>query len=85
MAKVKVFLSFEFDKDNELYHNFYGQAAEHSCHQIEDYSLKEAYKPHNNSSWLKKARYLISCSVKCHRLFRPQFRKFNPSFVSEIP
>ena len=24
-------------------------------------------------------------SVKCHRLFRPQFRKFNPSFVSEIP
>ena len=23
--------------------------------------------------------------LKCHRLFRPQFRKFNPSFVSEIP
>ena len=62
MAKVKVFLSFEFDKDNKLHHNFYAQAAEHSCHQIEDYSLKEAYKPHNDSSWLRKANHLISCS-----------------------
>ena len=23
--------------------------------------------------------------VKCHRLFRPQFRKVNPSFVARIP
>ena len=23
--------------------------------------------------------------VKCHRLFRPQFRKFNPSFAARIP
>ena len=63
MAKVKVFLSFEFDKDNELHHNFYAQAARgDSCHEIEDYSLKEAYKPHNDSSWLKKAKDLISRS-----------------------
>ena len=40
MAKVKVFLSFEFDRDKELHRNFYTQAAEHSCYQIEDYSLK---------------------------------------------
>ena len=23
--------------------------------------------------------------LKCHRLFGPQFRKFNPSFVARIP
>ena len=62
MAKVKVFLSFEFGRDNELHHNFYAQATEHSCYEIEDYSLKEPYKPHNNRAWLKKARRLISCS-----------------------
>ena len=28
---------------------------------------------------------IVGDEVKCHRLFRPQFRKFNPSFVSEIP
>ena len=27
MAKVKVFLSFEFDRDGELYRNFLQQAA----------------------------------------------------------
>lgn len=63
MAKVKVFLSFEFDRDNELHHNFYAQAAcGNSCHEIEDYSLKEAYQPHNDSIWLKKAERLISSS-----------------------
>ena len=62
MAKVKVFLSFEFGKDNELHHNFYAQSAEHSCYEIEDYSMKEAYKPHNDRSWLKEARALISQS-----------------------
>ena len=62
MAKVKVFLSFEFDKDNELHHNFYAQAARgDSCHEIEDYSLKEAYRPHDDS-WVKKASAQISCS-----------------------
>ncbi len=24
-------------------------------------------------------------TMKCHRLFRPQFRKVNPSFVARIP
>ena len=63
MAKVKVFLSFEFDKDNELHHNFYAEGTRGaSRHEIEDYSLKEAYRPHNDSSWLKKARHLISRS-----------------------
>ena len=63
MAKVKVFLSFEFDRDNKLHHNFYAQAARgDSCHEIEDYSLKEAYQPHNDRVWLNKARDLISRS-----------------------
>ncbi|RKU11263.1 hypothetical protein C6501_12745 [Candidatus Poribacteria bacterium] len=61
MARVKVFLSFEFDKDEELHRNFYAQAAEYSCHEIEDYSLNEAYRPHDKS-WLKKAHAQISRS-----------------------
>ena len=62
MAKVKVFLSFEFDKDDELHHNFYAQASRgDSCYEIENYSLNEAYRPHDDS-WLKKARRLISSS-----------------------
>ena len=62
MAQVKVFVSFEFGKDNELHHNFYAQAAKHSNYAIKDYSLKEPYKPHNDRAWLKKARHLISQS-----------------------
>ena len=62
MAKVKVFLSFEFDRDEELHRNFYAQAERgDSSHEIEDYSLQEAYRPHDNS-WLKKARLQISLS-----------------------
>ena len=38
MAKVKVFLSFEFDRDADLYRNFFTQAARgDSSHEIEDY------------------------------------------------
>ena len=61
MAKVKVFLSFEFDRDEELHRNFYAQATHHSCYEIEDYSLNEAYRPHDNN-WVKKARAQISRS-----------------------
>ena len=61
MAKVKVFLSFEFDRDEELHRNFYTQATHHSCYEIEDYSLNEPYKPHDDS-WLKKASAQISRS-----------------------
>ena len=62
MAKVKVFLSFEFDKDRDIYRNFFAQADRgDSCHEIENYSLNEAYRPHDDS-WLKKARLQISRS-----------------------
>lgn len=62
MAKVKVFLSFEFDRDADLYRNFFAQARRgDSSHEIGDYSLNEAYRPHDES-WKKKARKQIDLS-----------------------
>ena len=57
MTKVRVFLSFEFGKDNKLHGNFYAQADEQSCYNICDYSLNEEYQPSNE--WLQKARNQI--------------------------
>ena len=62
MAKVKVFLSFEFDRDKKLYGDFFAQVARgDSCHDIKNCSLNEAYRPHDDS-WLKKAKEQISRS-----------------------
>ena len=63
MAKVRVFLSFEFDRDEELHRNFYAQADPdkgNTRHAIEDCSLNEQYRP--DESWLKKARNQIKRS-----------------------
>ncbi len=63
MAKVRVFLSFDFDRDEELHRSFYAQAEpdkDNSRHAIEDYSLNEAYSPSEN--WLNKARNKIKRS-----------------------
>ena len=49
--KVRVFLSFEFGKDDELHHNFYSQAKVHSQYKIIDFSLNEPYHP--DPLWLK--------------------------------
>lgn len=57
MTKVRVFLSFEFGKDNKLHGNFYAQAEEQSCYNICDYSLNEEYQP--SDEWLQKARNQI--------------------------
>ena len=63
MTKVRIFLSFEFNKDGKLCKDFYAQAARgDSCYAIENYSLDETYRPHSNRAWLKKARSLISQS-----------------------
>ena len=59
-GKVGVFLSFEFGKDNELHHNFYSEAKQHSEYEIIDYSLNEAYHP--DARWLEKARKQIALS-----------------------
>lgn len=62
MAKVKVFLSFEFERDQGHYRRFLAEVAHgDSCHEIEDCSLNEPYKLHDNQ-WLKKAREQISRS-----------------------
>jgi len=61
MAKVKVFLSFEFDRDKELQPNFYAQAKKHSCYEIENYSLEETSRP-NDNSWLREAETQIALS-----------------------
>lgn len=45
MATVKVFLSFEFGRDNELYGDFIAQAPQHSDYEIIDCSLNEPYHP----------------------------------------
>ena len=58
--KVRVFLSFEFGRDNELHHNFYTQAALYSEYEIIDRSLNEEYHP--NPKWLNKARAQIKKS-----------------------
>ena len=54
---VRVFLSFEFDKDNDLHRNFYAQAETCSEYKIIDTSLNEQYHP--DAAWLKKARKQI--------------------------
>ena len=62
MPKVKVSLSFEFDRDADLYRNFLQQADRgDSDHVFEDYSLNEAYQPHNDK-WKIKARKQIGLS-----------------------
>ncbi len=58
MPKVKVFLSFEFDRDRELQSNFYAQVQKYSNYKIKNYSLKETRRP-SDKSWLKEAKEQI--------------------------
>ncbi len=61
MAKLSIFVSFEFDKDNDLRDNFYAQAKGKSPHRVRNCSLKEAYP---TEAWKKKAREAIkACDV----------------------
>ena len=61
MAAVRIFLSFEFDKDNHLRRNFYALAKENSSYRVEDHSLKEDYP---TDQWLDKARKKIrQCDI----------------------
>ena len=58
--KVRVFLSFEFGKDDKLHRGFYSQALLHSQYEIIDCSLNKEYHP--NPQWLNKARAQIKKS-----------------------
>ncbi len=57
---LRIFVSFEFDKDNDLKNNFYTQAEEHTEHCIHDCSLREAYP---TKKWVNKAWEAIR---SCH-------------------
>ncbi len=61
IATLKIFVSFEYDKDNELKNNFIRQAKEHTQYKIENHSLNEVYP---NDHWKGKARSAIrQCDV----------------------
>ena len=58
---LRIFVSFEFDKDNDLRNSFYEQAEEHTAHCIHNCSLKEAYP---TPEWEEEARSAIrGCDV----------------------
>ena len=61
MATLNIFVSFEFDKDNRLRNDFYGQAKLRTNHKIRNCSLRESYP---NDEWKKKAKDAIAeCDV----------------------
>ena len=56
---AEILARLAFFKDAALYRNFFQQAHRgNSFHDIEDYSLNEAYRPHGER-WLKTAREQI--------------------------
>ena len=58
---LKMFVSFEFDKDNDLKNNFYEQAKEHTPHRIRNSSLNETYP---DRQWKDKAESAIrECDI----------------------
>ncbi len=61
MATLNIFVSFEFNKENELKNQFYSQAEEHCTHHIRNCSLNESYP---DDRWKRKAREAIEeCDV----------------------
>ena len=52
MPNLRIFISFEFDKDKDLKSNFVRQARDYTPHRVEDCSLREAYP---DSEWKDKA------------------------------
>ena len=61
MPSMRIFVSFEFDKDGDLKNNFYKQAREHTQHRVHNCSLNEAFP---DEQWKKKARKAIAeCDV----------------------
>ena len=61
MPTLRIFVSFEFDKDNDLKNNFYEQAKNLTHHHVENSSLNESYP---DQHWQQKARKAIEkCDV----------------------
>ena len=61
MAKVGVFFSFEFKRDNELRGSFFKQAKKESNYAIRDYSLDKVHPP---ADWTEKAeKQIAQCAL----------------------
>ena len=61
MPSLSIFVSFEFDRDDDLKNNFYEQAREHTQHRVRNCSLNEAYP---DEQWKRNARKAIAeCDV----------------------
>ena len=60
ISTLNIFVSFEFNRENELKDNFYRQAEEHCPHHIRNCSLNEEYP---DERWKGKAREAIR---ECH-------------------
>ncbi len=56
MTTLKIFASFEFDKDNKLRGDFFGQAKTLTQHRVCDHSLQEAYP---SQEWKSRAKAAI--------------------------
>ena len=61
MLILNIFVSFEFDKDQDLKNQFYRQAKQETDHRIRNCSLNESYP---DEAWKNKARNAIGqCDV----------------------
>lgn len=61
MSELTIFVSFEFDKDNDLKNNFFEQAKQNSTHRVSSCSLNEAYPTHE---WKDRAKAAIDrCDI----------------------
>ena len=56
MASLRIFVSFEFEKDNSLKSSFYEPAKEHAQYRALNCSLNKEYP---DEAWKKKAREAI--------------------------
>ena len=61
MPDLNLFVSFEFDKDNNLKNSFLHQAKELTPHRVKNFSLNEAYP---DRQWQDKAQSAIrKCDI----------------------
>ena len=61
MAVLNIFVSFEYDKDNDLVNNFFQQAKDLTPHRVRNKSLRESYP---DDAWKTRAREAIrECDV----------------------
>jgi len=61
MARVNIFVSFEFEKDNGLKNSFYQQARDQTQHRVRNCSLNKEYP---DATWKNRARQAIrECDI----------------------